>query len=82
MKKTDILKKIEKAYNLISEARLIIEDLNEEQRNDVDNYPENLQTSSNYERSESIADLIEEMLSSLETIESEIEETREEIENI
>ena len=67
-------KELDEIKTLIAEAREKLEELRDEQQERLDNYPENLQTSSNYYRSEARYDVFDTAVYDLESIESNLEE--------
>jgi hypothetical protein len=76
MSKKWFTKDLEKLAGLICEARNIMEEMTETQQEKVDNYPENLQSTTNFENSEERLSYFENILQSLEEIESNIEEVQ------
>lgn len=67
-------KELENIKYLIAEAREKLEELRDEQEERLGNYPENLQSSSNYYRSEERYDIFDTAVSDLESVECNLEE--------
>jgi len=65
---------LEKVADLLAEAKEIIDGLRDEQQEKLDNVPENLQGSSNYEIMESRGETFDEIYDSIESLEDEVSE--------
>ena len=65
---------LRKVYDLISEARALLEELAQEEREALDNTPESLQQGERYEQAEEDCYQLEEHVSALEDMEESLEE--------
>ena len=65
---------LRKVYDLISEARALLEEIAQEEREALDNTPDSLQTSERYEQADEDCTTLEDHLTDLETIEENLEE--------
>lgn len=70
----DRRKRLQRAKELISEARTIVEDVASEEREGYDNLPESLQGGEKGQRMSEIADNLEQMFSDLETMDDALDE--------
>lgn len=67
-------KELKKAIDLLSEARFIIEQIAEEERDAFDNLPEGLQIVPRFEAMEDFANRLDDVAYSIEEAESEVED--------
>jgi hypothetical protein len=65
---------LRKVFDLISEARALLEEIVQEEREALDNTPESLQTSERYEQATEDCDTLDERMTDLEDIEEELED--------
>lgn len=67
-------KKLSRAINLLKQAYDIVDGVVDEESDDMDNMPENLQTSERYDKMESAIDKLEEALEQIEAAQDTITE--------
>lgn len=65
---------LRKVHDLVTEARALLEELAQEEREALDNTPENFQNGDQYQQAEEDCDSLEEYAASLEDIEENLED--------
>lgn len=65
---------LRKVFDLIADARALLEELIQEEREALDNTPESLQQGDRYEQATEDCDQLDEHLEELETMEENLEE--------
>ena len=66
-------KEIARASALLSEARTILETASSDEQDYYDNMPENFQSGEKGDRAQEVIDLLNEAVSSIESVESELD---------